>query len=398
LAAAAVAATALALLGANLWVGIKTEERLRAALAAQNAEAPVRVHLLDYQRGLFAAQMISEIEIALPARLTGGDSDRRWLRLPVPVRHEIKHGPLIIGRLPGQKWRREPLLIAVHSVLDPRSLGAGGEQWQLTADTLVTLQGDIVITFALAPLDPAAQKRIGLSGRMKINRKPARMNGELQILDLAWRQGERDCRVRDLHLAITAREEENGLLSGELTGRLAELITGGQPYGPGELAAAWRNLPRSAGSRLLSLAPRAGEEISGRTAQTLVETLPEFIQNNAEITMEKLRLATPEGQVAGSLRLAFKGREERVLFHPLALLSALRLELALEIPESMAPAATEDQRQLLEALVERGYLRRQEGQLRLNMSYQEGSLILNNNPLPWQELLYSYKTIGNTLR
>lgn len=359
-----------------------------AAVAAQNAaqDGRLRINLASYQRGLFVSTAISEIEIALPARLTGGDGDRRWLRLP--IRHEIKHGPLIIGRLPGQGWRREPLLAVVHSTLDPRALGAGGEQWQMSADTLITLQGDVLSTFALAPLKrPAGPEAPGISGRIKSKRKPAGLEAELRITDLEWRQGERNYRLQGLELNISTGAEANGRLAGELNGRLKAASAGGEKYGPGEITAAWRNLPWEASRRLIILAPRAGEEISGRTAQTLVETLPEFIAGGTEITVKKLRLTTPAGEISGRLGLAFKGREKPALFHPLALLSALRLELSLAGPESLALALAQDRRQLLDALIERGYLLRQEGQLRLNLSYREGSLILNNNPLPLQELL-----------
>lgn len=387
LAAAAVAATALALIGANLWVEIKTEERLQAMVAARNAAAdgPLRVHLTAYQRGLFTSTAITEIELLLPAGLSGRDQERRWLRLP--VRHEIKHGPLIIGKLPGRGWRREPLLAVIHSALDPRALGAGGEQWRLTADTIVTLQGDVLISFALAPVAPPTTPQLGLAGQIKIERQPAKLSGELRVHDLAWRRGEDDYRVRDLHLALAARTEGNGLLAGELNGRLAALEAGARRYGPGELVAHWRNLPGSAGSRLLSLAPQAGKNISGRTAQTLVETLPEIIRSGTAVTVEKLRLNAPEGELSGSLRLGFKGGKEDRLFHPLMLLSALRFDLTLAGPEKLALLLAPERRQLLEALMARGYPIREQEQLRLHLSYQEGNLLLNDTPLPLQELL-----------
>ena len=437
LALALPACSALMLLAAaSSWLGIKGEEHLVRTVAELNGHAGIELRLLEYRRGWFSSRALTELRLALPA---AG---------PLTINHRIWHGPLpLAGRPPESGDRFKPLLAAIDSrLVAPSSLPNPGQLAAAPApidvfhaNTTITMGGRAETFFRL---EPGRQDWQGVARQLNLQWRqleghllfPANlhsMRGELRSPGLALRSADQGpeppslLEIKGISLLFNYRREDDGAGGGTLAGSqqlvLSRIHTGGSEHGPLKLEIAWRNLDQRAGGELLGVAPwwpqllggGGGREIPPPVAQTLVEALPRLLGKSPVLEIADLRLETPHGAAEGRLRLAYQGRDEARLFHPIMLISGLRLEAEARAPEALPETMFADYQQWpqaepganpgldstdrgsdpLTALRRRGYLPPPDGSdlVSFSLRYQEGELEINDRPAPIQALFYLFR-------
>lgn len=429
------ACSALMLLAAvSFWLGIKGEEHLARTVAELNGHAGIELQLLEYRRGWFSSQALTELRLALPA---AG---------PLTISHRIWHGPLPLASRPlGSGDRFKPLLAAIDSrLVAADSLPSPGQMEaapapvnEFHASTTITMGGRAETFFRLEPDHQdwqAGARQFNmhwrqLEGHLLFPANLHSMRGELRSPGLALRPADQGSEptnlleIRGFSLLFNYRREDDGAGGGTLAGSqhlvLTRINTGGSEHGPLKVEIAWRNLDQRASGELLGVAPwwpqllggGGGREIPPPVAQTLVEALPRLLGKSPVLEIADLRLETPHGPAEGRLRLAYQGKDEARLFHPIMLISGLRLEAEARAPEALPgtmfadyqqwrqtePGANPDlmdrERAPLAGLRRRGYLPPPDGSdlVSFSLRYQEGELEINDRPAPIQALFYLFR-------
>lgn len=259
----------LAVLIAPWWLGRQIQQQLQNDLAALNRALPVKVTLLDYERGWVESHFVAQIHTP-------------WFIEPLSSRHHLIHGPVYLGAL---NRAEKPMLLAW---LESRRRGDSARLAELEPVKLRArwdLDGRWRADFEL-PLQHSALNEGGaLQGagwRARLDDNPSSGRSWLAIEDLEWDAAEyRRGRLSQLDLLLQRRGPRDWPPIGELQLDLASLewLLGDEPVQAKDLALRAHgiadgellNLDIEIATRSLRLGER---EITAPRIQLLVRHLP----------------------------------------------------------------------------------------------------------------------------
>ncbi len=439
--AAGITAVSVAAVGAGVPVvsGAKVESGFDAAVERMSVQG-LEVDVADYQRGWM--QSHAETRWTIPT----GDG-----AVEVGFDHVIHHGPPISGRL--ARVESVPVLPAeVAEALRPYF----GDRAPLRIDSVIGVTGAQTHRIASpdysGPLETATVDWSGLSGTVEVSADNRRVRGELEAPHLGveddqsgslaleglrlefdnhreagetvWlgeaRMGLERLAFSGTDLAGTPRELElaGARIESAVTGSGDQLTLGmvveadaldsaGQQVRDAGLALSLENIDRAAYNDLqermqaIVAAGHAPEEQGRLMGQALQARLPALLAGSPELRLERLGLATGEGEldIHGHLRYAgdggralgplqaLEGRVEMqagaaVLRQLLAGgLRSRMLAAGMEDGEALAEQARLQARQQLEGVERMGFLRREGDAYHVLAELDGGSLTVNGQPI-----------------
>lgn len=161
-----IAVLGLAFAGTAYWLGMKTEKQFRAAIDAFPPSPLIKLTMPLYQRGLFSAQAVTALEISGPPHQAAGGAPQS---LRFTITHDIRHGPLPLGRPEASSAGWQPLLALIRSRLTLVPVGLEKtppwadlqDQLVVTADTAIDLAGAGTTDARM----PAFEKTVEQEGR-----------------------------------------------------------------------------------------------------------------------------------------------------------------------------------------------------------------------------------------
>jgi uncharacterized protein YdgA (DUF945 family) len=193
-----------------------------------------------------------------------------------------------------------------------------------------------------------------------------------------------------------------------------ELLVDGDRFGPGAVEVAVRNLGASAlrelGEQLEALADRRQglQEADFSPLNVNLDVLPKLVALSPEIVLTRFELASEEGELAGTARIGVDGEKAKGMPLPLLLPLAVEADASIFVPARMfhhlaevylmsvsgndGPIPPNQTRrdleaqaallrsQLIDSILDAGYLVREGGGYRIRARLREGQLWLNGRP------------------
>jgi hypothetical protein len=193
-----------------------------------------------------------------------------------------------------------------------------------------------------------------------------------------------------------------------------EALIDGDRFGPGAIEVALRNLQASAlrelGEQLEALAERrqGHQEAEFSPLNGRLDVLPKLVALSPEIVLTRFELASEGGDLAGTARIGIDGEKAQGMPMPLFLPLAVEANASIFVPAAMFHRLAEaylrsvsgnrgpippnqtrqdlkaqaalSRSQLVESLVDSGYVVREGGGYRIRLRLREGQLWLNGRP------------------
>jgi len=193
-----------------------------------------------------------------------------------------------------------------------------------------------------------------------------------------------------------------------------EVVIDGDRFGPGGIEISLRNLKASAlrevGDQLEALAEqRQGvEEAPFSPANARLDALPKLVALSPEIVLTRFDLASDEGDLRGTARIGINGEKARGMPMPLFLPMAVEADVSVFVPAAMFHRLAESflmsvsgnsgrippnqtrqdlkvqaalsRGELVDSLLESGYVVYQGGGYRISLRLRDGQLWLNGRP------------------
>lgn len=204
--------------------------------------------------------------------------------------------------------------------------------------------------------------------------------------------------------------------------QIKELLVNTASYGPGQLTLVLRKLDAAALRRYeqqvnaLSRRNLPKEQVDMQTAAETMKLIAALSKKAPELEVTKLSFATPEGELSGAAKIVLDGSELDLAQNMMLIVRALRGELELSIPPSMVKAILTPQirediegykragalstgeaeritPEVMAKIVDDAYtsyltrnpltrwLARSGGQYRLTVSFRDGRLLVNDEPV-----------------
>jgi uncharacterized protein YdgA (DUF945 family) len=193
-----------------------------------------------------------------------------------------------------------------------------------------------------------------------------------------------------------------------------EAVIDGDRFGPGAIEVALRNLQASGlrefGEQLEALAEqRQGHQETAFSPLNLqMDALPKLVALSPEIVLTRFELVSEGGELAGTARIGIDGEKARGMPMPLFLPMAVEADASIFVPTTMFHRLVEaflmsisgndgpippnqtrqdlkaqaalSRSQLVDSLLESGYVAREGGGYRVRLRLREGQLWLNGRP------------------
>lgn len=382
--------------GTSYWTGNRIEQHFHRTISEVNGKNAARLQVVEYRRGIFSSTAVTVFSLNSDGQKNGRPP------LQLETEHRIWHGPFPPGGPSG--WTipaPAPLLATISSRTPVNDLQPAGPTF--SADTTITLGGRAETFLRLtAPNPPLVLGE--LRGHLLYPADLRSMRGELTLRDLNLHCGQYQLGIDALSTVFHYRLEGAGANGETITTgqRLAmgNLRAGEVEYGPVAAELAWRNLDRQALTKLLGLMPWLTQvareerpwEISPAAAQVLVEALPQLMRNSPALEIKGVTIGTPEGEATGRLTLAYQGRDQTRLFHPVMLLSGLDFEVEATFPAALLALIPNQRGADWEPDRSDGSADRANGdELSLQVSYRQGELTINDRPTSLQAILTLFR-------
>ncbi len=159
-----------------------------------------------------------------------------------------------------------------------------------------------------------------------------------------------------------------------------------QQWGPLQFESAWQHLHARALAQLTDLAKLRSSLSSGAKPSqeeqmlfmtTLLDSYQKLVLNQPEISIRKMHVKMPDGDFDFHMLIGLDNVTNEDVEAPLRLLTKLKAEGAVSLPEALSLGAPQDKVQML---VQRGYVQAADKQLSTTFLFKEGQWSLNGKP------------------
>jgi len=357
------------------WFGREAEKTYQYLLDQLSAHGGTRITASHYERGWLSSTAETTLR-------------HRQIPLAFKARHRISHGPFPLDRILGGDWRLTPFQARITSELSFVALGNNDtSSWPpLSAETTVRVNGDGIVHVEMPHIKTTGAKGEiidwhGMTADLTLDRawRKIQFTAHLPSLKVTAPGKAGEMAISDVSLHSNTQEGASGYLFGEGGLRVGELEIGQtsgrvgakglalsastQPaddnvnmvlrysldeahvaeerFGPGIMVFEARRLDVAslvkfkkeieAIDRDGSLAPRIALTVAGKT----VALLAELAKKAPEFEITRLSFKTREGEISGKAKFVLDGRKRNLTDSPVKLLTTLRGNLEILIPEPL---------------------------------------------------------------
>ena len=365
----------LLVLALPFWFGREAEKTYHDMLDQLSGRSGILFTAKHYERGWLSSS--AETTLRHPQ-----------IPLEFKARHRISHGPLPLDRFLEGDWRLTPVQARITSQI---SLAAPEKQntssWPpLSAETAVRLNGDGTLHAEMPPIETTGDKGEiidwrGISADITFDQawRKIRLDAHLPALSVTASGQQGDVTLSKVTMHSDTQEGIAGYFFGEVSLRVGKLEIGQtsgrvgvkgltlsastQPaddninmvlrysldeanvaeerFGPGIMVFEARRLDVAslvkfkkevaAIDREGTLAPRMALTVAGKT----VALLAELAKKAPEFEITRLSFKTREGEISGKAKFVLDGRKRNLTDSPVKLLTTLRGNLEILIPEPL---------------------------------------------------------------
>lgn len=424
--------------------GILVEQRYQELLAEDAFENTVTLQNESYERGWFSSTIVTQVEVTEPqvaaayaqyktkadaaAGISSGDS-RPMFR----VESVIHHGPAWLEGGFGMGLAR----VDSRLILDDNERAEMSSVFEGEAISMQTMvhfgrSAEAKINIAKATITKSASGEtvifhpissswlvMDLGNRIKgeitwsgmdasggkvdlhfsgaVIKTSMERHADLWVGDLSWDQDEwrfgelgKQVAFKGLHFDTDSGVNANGdLVEGlNVNMTLQSADVAGQEYGPGVYRMSISNLPVDTLVKIQKaqdeMARASASDPTGRAAvaasRQILMMLPELFSRGPVIEISELKVATPQGEVRGNLKISLPETAPEMLLNPQYLKQIIRADAELTVPAAYfsAPQAA----QAAYNFTQSGLIEQRDGMLHSSLHMADGQLTVNSKPVP----------------